>query len=171
MTLNGIDVDGLRTALTAMKGQPEAALARKRARVRWVDRLKFRAYVRNHQFEVDEPTHLAGDNANPTSMEYVLGALGTCLATGFVFNATQRGIAVTNLEVSLESTQDNYFVFLGLDTERHPGFDHVTAKLFVQADADPAVLQELWDHTIRTSPVGNSLSRTVTVTPEIDVIP
>ena len=169
--LNGIDVDGLQTALAAVGAQPEAALARKHARVRWLDRLKFRAYVRNHQFEVDEPTHLAGDNANPTSMEYVLGALGTCLATGFVFNATQRGIAITNLEVALDSTQDNYLVFLGLDTARHPGFDQVTVKLYVQADAEPSVLRELWEHTVRTSPVGNSLARAVTVTPEIDVIP
>lgn len=169
--LNGIDVDALQAALKAVAGQPEMAVARKRARVRWLDRLKFRAYVRNHQFEVDEPTHLAGDNANPTSMEYVLGALGTCLATGFVFNATQRGIAISNLEVSLESTQQNYLVFLGLDTEGHPGFDQVTAKLYVQADAEPAVLRELWEHTLRTSPVGNSLGRAVTLTPEIDVIP
>src|SRR5881628_987962 len=89
--LNGIDVDGLQSALAAVGAQPEAALARKRARVRWLDRLKFRAYVRNHQFEVDEPTHLAGDNANPTSMEYVLGALGTCLATGFVLTRPSAG--------------------------------------------------------------------------------
>jgi uncharacterized OsmC-like protein len=169
--LNGIDVAALQAALKAVGGQPEAPVASKRARVRWLDRLKFRAYVRNHQFEVDEPTHLAGDNANPTSMEYVLGALGTCLATGFVFNATQRGIAISNLEIALESTQENYLVFLGLDTERHPGFDQVTAKLFVQADADPAVLRELWEHTVGTSPVGNSLARAVTLTPEIDVIP
>jgi uncharacterized OsmC-like protein len=169
--LNGIDVEGLQAALKAVGGQPEAALARKRARVRWLDRLKFRAYVRNHQFEVDEPTHLAGDNANPTSMEYVLGALGTCLATGFVFNATLRGIAIGNLEVALESTQQNYLVFLGLDTDRHPGFDQVTAKLYVQADAEPGVLRELWEHTVRTSPVGSSLTRPVTLTPEIDVIP
>jgi uncharacterized OsmC-like protein len=169
--LNGIDVDALQAALKTVSAQPETAAARKRARVRWLDRLKFRAYVRNHQFEVDEPTHLAGDNANPTSMEYVLGALGTCLATGFVFNATQHGIAIGNLEVSLESTQQNYLVFLGLDTEGHPGFDQVTAKLYVQADAEPAMLRELWEHTVRTSPVGNSLGRKVTLTPEIDVIP
>jgi uncharacterized OsmC-like protein len=169
--LNGIDVEGFRGALKTVGAQPEAARARKQARVRWLDRLKFRAYVRNHQFEVDEPTQLAGDNANPTSMEYVLGALGTCLATGFVFNATQRGIAIANLEVALEATQENYLVFLGLDSERHPGFDQVTAKLYVQADADPALLRELWEHTVQTSPVGNSLTRAVTVTPEIDVIP
>lgn len=169
--LNGIDVEGLRTALKTVGAQPEAARARKQARVRWLERLKFRAYVRNHQFEVDEPTQLSGDNASPTSMEYVLGALGTCLATGFVFNATQRGIAIDNLEVALESTQENYLVFLGLDTERHPGFDHVAVKLYVRADADPAVLRELWEHTVRTSPVGNSLVRAVTVVSEIDVIP
>src|SRR5262245_16592794 len=105
--LNGIDVEGLRGALKTVSPQPDAARAPKQARIRWLDRLKFRAYVRNHQFEVDEPTHLAGDNANPTSMEYVLGALGTCLATGFIFNATQRGIAIANLEVALESTQED----------------------------------------------------------------
>jgi hypothetical protein len=80
--LNGIDVGELKAALAAVGAQPEAAQARKRARVRWLDRLKFRAYVRNHQFEVDEPTHLAGDNANPTSMEYVLGALARASPRG-----------------------------------------------------------------------------------------
>src|SRR5437899_2634205 len=112
--LNGIDVGSMRTAVAAVGAQPEAARARKTARVRWLDRLKFKAYVRNHSFEVDEPTHLAGEDKSPTSMEYVLGALGTCLATGFVFNATQRGVAIRNLELALESTQDNYFAFLGL---------------------------------------------------------
>ena len=37
--LNGIDVDGLQSALAAVGAQPEAALARKRARVRWLDQV------------------------------------------------------------------------------------------------------------------------------------
>src|SRR5439155_12650957 len=127
-TLNGLDVEGLRTAIAVVGAQPEAARARKAARVRWVERLKFKAYLRNHSFEVDEPASLAGEDASPTSMEYVLGALGTCLATGFVFNATRRGIAIRNLELALESTQENYFTFLGLDAEGHPGFDAVSVK-------------------------------------------
>src|SRR5436190_23839935 len=89
--LNGIDVDGLQSALAAVGAQPEAALARKRARVRWLDRLKFRAYVRNHQFEVDEPTHLAGDNANPTSMEYVPSAPSTySIEVGLALSPARR---------------------------------------------------------------------------------
>src|SRR5437867_2497755 len=154
--LNGLDVEGLRTAIAAVGAQPEAARARKAARVRWVDRLNFRAYVRNHSFEVDEPTHLAGLDASPTSMEYVLGALGTCLATGFVFNASQRGIAIRNLEIALDSTQENYFAFLGIGAGGHPGFDRIAVKLYVQTDADAAVIEEVWRHTVGTSPVGNS---------------
>ncbi len=169
--LNGLDVEGLRTAIATVGAQPEAARARKAARVRWVDRLKFRAYLRNHSFEVDEPASLAGEDASPTSMEYVLGALGTCLATGFVFNATQRGIAIRNLELALESTQENYFVFLGLTPAGHPGFDQVGVKLYVQADADESALREIWEHTVRTSPVGNSLGKSVAIRADLDVIP
>ena len=168
--LNGLDVEGLRTAIAAVGAQPEAARARKAARVRWVDRLKFKAYLRNHTFEVDEPAHLAGEDASPTSMEYVLGAYGTCLATGFMFNATQRGISIRNLEVALESVQDNYFTFLGLSANGHPGFEEITVKLYVQADAEEAVIREIWDHTVKTSPVGNSLERSVRIKAAVDVI-
>src|SRR5262245_23179116 len=169
--LNGLDVEGLRTAIAAVGAEPEAARARKAARVRWGGRLNFRAYVRNHSFEVDEPARLAGEDASPTSMEYVLGALGTCLATGFVFNATQRGIAIRNLEIALDASHENYFAFLGLGGEGHPGFDRVGVKLYVQADADPALIEEIWRHTVSTSPVGNSLRRAVKVETLVDVLP
>lgn len=170
-TLNGIDIAAMQDAIGAFGAQPEAARAPKTSRVRWLSGLKFKAFVRNHSFEVDEPTHLVGEDASPTSMEYVLGAYGTCLATGFVFNATQRGITVRNLEVALQSTQDNYFTFLGLSSEGHPGFREIIPKLYVQADADEAVIREIWDHTVKTSPVGNSLARTVTIKTELDVVP
>jgi uncharacterized OsmC-like protein len=169
--LNGLDVAGLGAALAAVGAQPEAARAPKSARVRWLKGLRFKAQVRNHSFEVDEPAHLAGENANPTSTEYVLGALGTCLATGFVFNATRHGIAVRNLEVALDSSQENFFTFLGLATDGHPGFCEIRAKLYVQADADEATVRRLWEHTVATSPVGNSLSRAVPITVDVAVVP
>ena len=101
----------------------------------------------------------------------MLGAYGACLATGFVLNATKRGINVWNMEVSLESTQNNSFRFLGINDEGHPGFDVVTAKLYVQADADEQTIREIWDHSVRTSPVANSLAREVELKTEVDVTP
>ena len=168
--LNGINVPEFHKAIEIVGSQPEAAHAPKAARVRWVKGLKFKAQVRNHTFIVDEPAHLTGEDESPNSMEYVLGAYGACLATGFVMNATQRGIAIQNLEVSVESSQNNVFNFLGLSEEGHPGFEEIKAKLYVQADADEDMLREIWEHTIKTSPVHNSLTRPVNINPEVNII-
>lgn len=170
-SLNGIDVAALEAAIAEVTSQPEAAHAPKASRVRWLSGLKFKVFVRNHVFLVDEPAHLTGDDESPNSMEYVLGAYGACLATGFVLNTTKRGITVHNLEVTVDSKQDNVFTFLGTSSDGHPGFSEVVAKLYVQADADEATLREIWKYTVETSPVANSLSRPVTLKTEVDVIP
>lgn len=169
--LNGLDIESVQAAIAAIGAQREAVHAPKASRVRWLSGFKFKAFVRNHSFVVDEPTHLASEDEGPSSSEYVLGAYGTCLATGFVFNATTRGIRIRNLEVVLECTHDNYFTFLGLSSEGHPGFKEIRTKLYVQANADEATLREVWDHTVKTSPVGNSLARSVTIKPELELIP
>jgi uncharacterized OsmC-like protein len=169
--LNGLDVEAMESAidLVAQSGKRSAP---KSSRVRWNSGLKFKAHVRNHTFIVDEPAHLTGEDESPNSMEYVLGAYGACLATGFLWNATRRGIAIQNMEVVLESTQNNVFTFIGIEPEGqgHSGFEEIKAKLYVQADADETTLQEIWNHSVKTSPVGNSLARNVTIKPELDII-
>jgi hypothetical protein len=60
---------------------------------------------------------------------------------------------------------------MGINDEGHSGIDEVKVKLYVQADADEAALREVWEHTLRTSPVGNTLLNVVKVTPELSVIP
>ena len=171
--INGLDIEETRKAIKTVSAQPENSRAPKKSRCKWISGLKFKTYVRNHVFLVDEPAHLAGEDESPNSMEYVLGAYGACLATGFVLNASQRGIEIHNLEVAVDSTQNNVFTFLGVaeDGEGHPGFDTIHAKLFVQADADEDTIREIWIQTVNTSPVHNSLTRTVTIEPEVEIIP
>ena len=168
--VNGLDIDEFDQALKAIGENPEARHAPKKSRVRWRGGFKFDAMVRNHTFRVDEPSHLTGQDEAPNSMEYVLGAFGACLATGFVLLASKKGIVIRNMEVTLDSQQDNVFTFLGLGGEGHSGFSGITAKLFVQADADAETLRRVWEETVETSPVGNSLARSVPITPELDVI-
>jgi uncharacterized OsmC-like protein len=169
--LNGLDVEAMESAigLVAESGKRSAP---KSSRVRWKSGLQFKAHVRNHTFIVDEPAHLTGEDESPNSMEYVLGAYGACLATGFLWNATRRGIAIRNMEVVLESQQNNVFTFIGIDPEGqgHSGFEEITVKLYAQADADEATLQEIWDHSVKTSPVGNSLMRNVTIKPALEIL-
>lgn len=169
--LNGLDVQELKSAFEAVASNPGASHAPKSSRVQWLGGLKLKARVRNHAFMIDEPTHLTGEDEAPNAMEYVLGALGACYATGFVLNATKRGITIRNLEVTLDATQDNVFTFLGLDDKGHPGFDGIKAKLYVQTNADEKTVKEIWRQTIDTSPVGNSLVREVPISTDVSIFP
>ena len=169
-TRNGIEWDKFEEALGVVGAEPKNARAPKAARVRWQGGLKLKVGVRNHTFLVDEPSHLTGEDEAPNAVEYVLGAYGACLATGLIVNASRRNVELYNLELSLESTQDNAFSFLGINHEGHSGIDEVKVKLYVQADADEATLREVWDHTLATSPVGNTLIRNVKVSPELQVV-
>lgn len=169
--LNGLDLDALDESLDLMREKREKVRQHRwTSRVRWLGGFKARATTRNHQFVVDEPASVAADDEAPTAVEYVLGAFGACLVTGFVLNATQRGVEVWNLEVTLEGQTDNPLTFFGIEDEGHSGYREVTAKLFVQADADAETLEEIWRRTVETSPVGNTLGRVVSVRPELAIV-
>jgi uncharacterized OsmC-like protein len=169
--INGLDMAEFEEAMKLVAAQDENRRAPKKSRTRWRGGFKFNSLVRNHTFLVDEPAHLTGEDEAPNSLEYVLGAFGACLGTGFVLIASRRGIAIRNMEIALDSTQDNVFTFLGIGGDGHSGFDGITAKLFVQANADQATLAEIWKETVKTSPVGNSLAREVAIDATIDVLP
>jgi len=167
--LNGLDLDQVQQLVQQIQADPNSAqpLNEWNARVRWLGGFKGQALIRNHTFVIDEPAELVGKDAAPNAVEYVLGALGACLTVGFVLNATKRGVAIRNLEVALEGKIDNILTFLGLSQDGHPGYRQVTAKAYVDADADAAILQEIWQETVATSPVGNTLARPVALRPEV----
>jgi uncharacterized OsmC-like protein len=172
--VNGIDVPALREALATVGANEGARKAPKTSRIRWNgDGFKLKALVRNHTFVIDEPSHLSGEDTAPNAMDYVLGALGACYATGFLLNATLQGLDIYNLEVTVDAEQDNVFTFLGLaePDDGHSGFSRIRAKLFVQSAADPETLEAVWRQTLTTSPVGNSLLRAVRIEPELAVLP
>ncbi len=99
----------------------------------------------------------------PSAVEYVLGALGACLAQGFQIRASQRNITIDEMEISLSGQIDNIFVFLGTEQTGHSGFKTISGTLYVQADADEEVLQAMWQATLAASPVTNTLTRPVDV--------
>ena len=154
-----------------MSKDPEnaAPLNKWNARVKWQGGFKSEAYVREHSFAMDEPSTLAGVNTAPNAVEYVLSALGGCYVVGFVLNATKKGVKVDDLEVVVEGQLDNILTFFGLSNKGHPGFREIKAKLYARTKADKKVVEEIWKDTVATSPVSNTLSRNVTVIPEISI--
>lgn len=150
--------------------QSEAVVAEQQARdyrwqcrVRWSEGLQCKVYCRNHSWDVGQPASFDVQDAAPSAVEYVLGALGSCLAMGFQIHASRRGIHVEALEIALSGQIDNIFVFLGVEQQGHSGFRSITGTLYVQADADEEVLEEIWQHTLAVSPVTMTLARPVAV--------
>jgi uncharacterized OsmC-like protein/TusA-related sulfurtransferase len=137
------------------------------ARVRWTEGMQARAFIRNHSFNVGQPASFDTQDPAPSAVEYMLAAIGGCLAVGFQWRASQRGIEVRNLEVSLQAQADNILVFLGLEDQGHPGLKQIEGRLYVDADGDEDALQELWQETLRRSPVTQSLLREVSVQLEL----
>ena len=132
-------------------------------RVRWSEGLQCKVYCRNHAWDVGQPASFDVQDAAPSAVEYVLGALGACLAMGFQVHASRRGIQVEALEIALSGQIDNIFVFLGVESGGHSGFRAITGTLYVRADAEEETLQQIWRQTLAVSPVTNTLARPVTL--------
>ena len=152
------------TADDALKADIEKARSYSwSARVRWSEGMQAKVFIRNHSFNVGQPASFDTQDAAPSAVEYLLAAVGGCLAVGFQWRASRRGITVRNLEVSLQAKADNILVFLGLEEQGHPGMQTIDGRLYVDADGDDAALQELWQETLTRSPLAQSLTRQVPV--------
>jgi uncharacterized OsmC-like protein len=167
--LNGLDLGVMQTLVQTIQADASAAEPYNEwtARVRWQGGFKAQAIVRNHTFLIDEPADLVGKNEAPNAAEYLLGAYGACLTTGFVLNATKRGVRLRNLEVTVDGRIDNILTFLGMSDTGHPGYREIVAHAYVDAETDDKTLREIWDETVASSPVGNSLTRAVVVRAEV----
>ncbi|MDQ3603338.1 MAG: OsmC family protein [Actinomycetota bacterium] len=123
------------------------------------------AYTRNHAFTVGGQASFREADAHPDAVEYLLGALGGDLISGFASHATRRGVEVDAMEANVVGRLNNPLVFLGVVGESgHPGFETISCTLYVSADADEAILRTIWQSTLARSPLVNTLSRCVDLT-------
>ena len=69
--------------------------------------MRARAYMRNHQVDMDEPGDLTATDVAASAHEQLLSAIGSCMTVGFVVNATKQGVRIHDLEVAIEGYFDN----------------------------------------------------------------
>lgn len=135
------------------------------SRVRWLGEDRATAYTRNHAFTVGGQASFREADAHPDAVEYLLGALGGDLISGFASQAARRGVEVDAMEASISGRLDNPLVFLGVVGESgHSGFETISCTLYVSADVDEKILKEIWQTTLARSPLVNTLDRCVDLT-------
>lgn len=128
-------------------------------RVRWTGGMQAKAFARNHTIAVGQPASFETSDPAPSALELLLASLGGCLAVGFQWRASRKGLEVRNLEVALRAKADNILVFLGVEDSGHPGLSSVEATVYADVDGEDAEVQALWDETVKRSPVAQSLLR------------
>ncbi len=131
-------------------------------RVRSIGDQEAKAYAGKHAFSVGKQASFSDQDPSPTAVEYLLGALGGDLVSGFRSQAKKRGIIVDSSECVVTGRLDNPLVFLGVvGAEGRPGLKSATATLFVSADAEDDVLQEVWRDSLAISPIADTLKTSV----------
>ncbi|MBK6911668.1 MAG: OsmC family protein [bacterium] len=141
-----------------------AELAKARAykfqtRVRWKGEMTATVYARNHSYAIGQPASFDVSDAAPSALEYLLGALGGCLVMGLQMHASREGVKIEQIELALHGKPDNLLVFLGIEETGHSGLTEISGTAYVESDAPLEQVRSLWEHTLRVSPVTNTLLR------------
>ena len=162
---NGVNVEALLGARTALSEAPEAAKFKWRATCDWVRGTHSRTTVQNFyglgaeqprpkafHYDADHPELCAAEDKGATPVEYVLVALASCLTAGIASVAQNRHIQLRSIKATVEAGMDMQGI-LGIDSEVRNGFDGIRITFYVDADASRADIAALVAQSQRRSAV------------------
>ncbi len=172
-TLNGLEVQKMEEFVSGIKMKPDVAKSVNgpwRSRVTWQGGLKAKAYMRNHTVTFDEPEGLGATDTSASAHEHLLSAIGACMMTGFVYQATLKGVRIDNCEIAMEGTFGDIKNWAGLTDKGTPGYPEVKAKLYVKADADKKTVEKLWTDAWKHSVVTQTVARGAKISPSLEIL-
>lgn len=168
---NGVDVPTLFATLDAVKGAPELADFRFRARNTWVSGTHSRSTIEGFYgagqedtsrtqpfvYDADHPAVLVGTGQGPTPVEFLLHAIAACLTAGLANIAAARGVTLARVESTVEGDIDLLGV-LGLSADVRNGYRQIRVGFVVEGDASAEVLAGLVEQSRRRSAVYDVLT-------------
>jgi uncharacterized OsmC-like protein len=182
--LNGVDTPTLFATLDAVKANPDLAKFQFRATNRWLSGTHNRSTIQGFYgagqedasrteaftYDADHPAVLVGNGNGPTPVEFLLHALAACLTSGLANIAAARGVALTEVESTVEG-DINLLGILGLskavDEPVRNGYEGIKVSFRIAGDAPDEVLRGLIDQSRARSAVYDVITNGVPV--QIDV--
>ena len=152
---NGVNVQALLGAREALSAAPEAAQFTWRASCTWRNGTHSHSTVAGftglgaeqqhrttYEFDVDHPECFASEDNGATPTEIVLVGLVGCLTAGVAAVAQHRGIQLRSVTATIEG-QMNVLGILGADPDVRNGFEAITVRFAIDADASRDDLEAL----------------------------
>ena len=179
-TRNGVDTAALFATLDAVKQAPEAARFQFRAHNQWISGTHNRTTIagyfgageeRSHKrtfvFDADHPAVLVGQDHGPTPTEFVLHALASCLTAGLANIAAARRVTLTEVRSTVTGDIDLNGIF-GLSPGARNGYQQITVRFTIKADAPAETLRELVEQSRARSAVYDIITSGVPVAIEVN---
>lgn len=91
-------------------------------------------------FEADFPPPMGGTGSAPNPLAYCFWGGLACYAMTFAQEAARKGVELRGLRARVETEVD---LSRALGVTENPPVDHIDWHLEVEADADPALLEEI----------------------------
>lgn len=129
------------------------------------------AYVRRSRFDVGLPLQFDEEYDGVTALEYVLGAIASDIVVGLRRIARRRRVDVDRVEALVRGEVDNPLTFLQVVGEDgHPGLTRVTIKVYVSSIDPPERVAQIWEETLRISPLVRTFQSSVALELEHEVV-
>ena len=173
---NGVNVDALLAARTALTDAPEGAKFNWRASCKWrngthststVEGFRGLGAEQKHKtefsFDIDHPEVFASEDLGATPIELVLVGLASCLTAGVAAVAQRRDIQLKSVEAKLEGAMDIQGI-LGIDSDVRNGYDDIKVTFDIDADATPPEIEAIVAQSQKRSAVYDVVTNPTNVT-------
>ncbi|OIQ01772.1 MAG: osmotically inducible protein C [Zetaproteobacteria bacterium CG06_land_8_20_14_3_00_59_53] len=173
---NGVNVDALVGARSALTDAPEAARFTWRATCEWkngthtystVEKFFGLGGEQQHKtrfgFDADHPEIFASEDNGATPVEYVLVGLASCLTGGIATIAQYRNIQLRSVIATVEGDMDLQGI-LGIDSDVRNGYDGIRVSYKIDADASDDDIRALVAQSQKRSAVYDMLTSPTNVT-------
>jgi uncharacterized OsmC-like protein len=176
---NGVNVQALLDARSALSQAPEAAAFEWRATAEWVRGTHTRStadtffglggeqsHRQPYHVETDHPELFASEDNGMTPVEMVLAGLAGCLTAGVAAVATNRDVQLRSVKATLSGRMDVQGI-LGIDPDVRNGFSEITVRYEIDADASHADLEAIVAQSQKRSAVYDVVTNPTTVVVEV----
>jgi uncharacterized OsmC-like protein len=176
---NGVNVQALLDARSALTDAPEAAAFQWRAQAQWVAGTHTRTTVhpffglgaeqshrQTFQVDTDHPELFASEDHGMTPVEMVLAGLAGCLTAGIAAVATNRGVQLRSVTAEVAGDMDIQGI-LGIDRDVRNGFEGITVRYEIDADASKADIEAIVAQSQKRSAVFDVVTNPTNVVVEV----
>jgi uncharacterized OsmC-like protein len=177
---NGVNVQALLDARTALVDAPDGAQFTWRASTEWVGGTHSKSEVKgffglggeqthrtSFSFDADHPEVFASEDNGATPVEFVLVGLASCLTAGVAGVAQNRGIQLRSVKATIEGDMDILGI-LGGDPEVRNGFNGIKVHYEIDADGSPEEIEALVAQSQKRSAVFDIVTNPTNVTVEVN---